>query len=116
MFITEKYTLAQNKYFKNIILRNEIHKLKCHKDQYSDSPKSLQEQPEILTLTETWLAEDDILMNFGQEVHQPFESRHQENTNRCSGGVAFVINCGLECRPIQFDCKIQGYQNELKVY
>ena len=116
MFLTKTHTLAQNKCFQNIVLRIEIQKLKCHKDHYIDSLKTLKEQPDIIPLAETWLSEDDVLMKYEQRVYQPFDSRHQENANRCSGGVAFVVNCGLECRLIPAACKIPCYQNELKIY
>ena len=67
----------------------------------------LDQKPEVLALTETWMSDDHSLVDLVIVGYQPIEFKARPNAKRRSGGVAFYVQDGLSFQVVSFKTDIE---------
>ena len=104
MFDNKNQDLAQPY---RIILGLNIQCLRYHKDELTVLLETIDHKPDISSLTETWIAEEDSAEEYTLTDYQPIESVPRKNFKRRSGGVDFYVKNPIKYKPIEFTSDIQ---------
>ena len=90
------------------VMCTNIQSLRCHRDELKQKKLKMIElenylnKPAMITLTETWLTENDDLENdYNLEKYQPIEAEPRTSGQE-RGGVAFYVQDDIKFKVIEF--------------
>ena len=75
--------------------------LSYHLDEFKVLLASLDQKPDVIALTETWMTVDDDMSDYKLEGYQPIEANARKVAKRRSGGVAFYIRTVFHYTPVE---------------
>ena len=81
--------------------------LSYHLDEFKFLLASLDQKPDVIALTETWMTVDDDTPDYRLEGYQPIEANPRKEAKRRSGGVAFYFRNDFHYTPVEFDSDIE---------
>ena len=99
--------MAQKSKTTNCFLGPNVRCLSYHLDELNILLTSLDQKPEVMALTETWITADDDASEYKLEGYQPIEANPRIEAKRRSGGVAFYIRNDLHYTPVEFVSDIE---------
>ena len=94
--------MAQKSKSTSCFSRLNVRCLSYHLDELKVLLASLDQKPDVIALTETWMTVDDDTSDYKLERYQPIEANPRKEAKRRSGGVAFFIRNDLHYTPIEF--------------
>ena len=89
------------------VLGLNIRCLDYHKNELRVLLEIIDKNPEVLALTETWMTDDQSLVDLDIMGYQPIEFKARQNAKRRSGGVAFYVKKGLSFQVVSFETDIE---------
>ena len=106
-YTRKNQTVAQKSQTTSCFLGLNVRCLSYHLDELKVLVASLDQKPDVIALTETWMTVDDDTSDYKLEGYQPIEANPRKEPKRCSGGVAFYIRNDLHYIPIDFVSDIE---------
>ena len=89
------------------VLGLNIRSLDYHINELRVLLEIIDKNPEVLALTETWMTDDQSLVDLDIVGYQPIEFKARQNAKRRSGGVAFYVKKGLSFQVVSFETDIE---------
>ena len=118
-YTRKNQTVAQKSKTTSCFLGLNVRCLSYHIDELA----SLDQKPEVIALTETWMTVDDDKSDYKLEGYQPIEANLRKEATLLSGGVALHIRNDLHYTPVKFvsdiECsiiKVTYKDNDIKLF
>ena len=81
--------------------------LSFHLDKFKVLLASLDQKPDVIALTETWMTVDDDTSDYKLGGYQPIEANPRKEAKRRSGGLAFYIRNDFHYTQVEFVSDIE---------
>ena len=99
--------MAQKSKTSSCFLGLNVRCLSYHFDEFKVLLASLDQKPDVIALTETWMTVDDDTSDYKLEGYQLIEANPRKKAKRRSGGVAFYTRNDFHFTPVEFVCDIE---------
>ena len=100
-------TVAQKSKTSSCLLGLNVGCLSYHLDEFKVLLASLDQKPDVIALTETWMTVDDDTSDYKLEGYQPIEANPRKEAKRRSGGVAFYLRNEFHYTPVELVSDIE---------
>ena len=90
-YTRKNQTVAQKSNTTSCFLGLNVRCLSYHLDELKVLLASLDHEPDVIALTETWMTVDDDKSDYKFEGYQPIEANLRKEAKQRFGGVAFYI-------------------------
>ena len=106
-YYSKNQTVALKGKTSSCFLGLNVRCLSYHLDEFKVLLASLDQKPDVIAITETWMTVDDDTSDYKLEGYQPIEANPRKEAKRRSGGVAFYIRNDFHYTPVEYVSDIE---------